>query len=527
MRRPLVSTRGVGAGGPRALLARLLDTPHLARVVPELDPAVLYRLVRHIGLEDAGEIVTLATAEQLACIFDEDLWQGEGAGEEEHLDADRFGLWLEVLAEADPVAAARQLAGMDLDFLTAAIGQHVRVDVHESLGHGLSQEVGRYTIVARRSQHWEAVLSVLRCLEEHHHGLFEELILRCHGVEAEPLDAYEEDPPEPMTAADRLLGRLAEEREERRESSGYVAPAQAAAFLSLCRRGEAPTGSDPVTVDYFRKLDRRASSQSEVSAPRRGSGHRAGGGRPATGSVETWLQPAAFGESRPALLLSEPAAGPSLRWIGSELDLLRRHDAATYARRTAELAYLTNVLISGCSFQSRRFRPAEAARAALATCNLGLQSRPAAGEAGPRPGFLRRQDMMVVFRIGWGVLHREVVLHVAARLIAILSTIHCSDAELQEDLVDLRERLQAQVKAGTPWRERDNLDAIAILDPPSWATLLGLVDECPVVPADAVTAPSRCRALRVPSTFEFISEKQQVDWVRGFAESLPASLAGG
>jgi hypothetical protein len=485
----------------------------------------LYRLVRHIGLADAGEIVTLATAEQLMCVFDEDLWRGESAGQDERLDPDRFGLWLEVLAEADPEAAARQLAGMDLDFLTATIGQHVLVDVHESHDHGLSHEVGRYTIVARRSEHWEAVLSVLRCLEEHHHGLFEELVLRCHRVSTEPLDAYEEDPPEPTTAADRLLDRLAEEREGRRESSGYVPPLQAAAFLRLCRRGQVSTGADPMTVDYFRKLDRRTRSSGEGPAPKPASGRQAGVGRPAHESLRTWLHEDALGE--PRLPPEGPAAGPSLRWIRSELDHLRRHDTAAYARRTAELAYLTNVLISGCSFQSRRFRPAEATRAALATCNLGLESWPGAGAAGPIPGPLRCLDMVAVFRVGWGRLYRDVVLHVAARLSAILSTLHCSDAELQEDLVDLRERLQAQVKAGTPWRERDNLDAIAILDPPSWAALLGLVDECPVVPGDALTATRRPRALRVASTFEFISEKRHVDWAQAFTESLPARLAGG
>jgi hypothetical protein len=525
MRWPPVSTRGVGAGSPRALLARLLETPHLERVVPELEPAVLYRLVRQIGLEDAGEIVTLATAKQLELIFDEDLWRGESAGQDERLDPDRFGLWLEVLAEADPVAAASQLAGMDLDFLTAAIGQHVLVDVHQTLDHGLSQEVGRYTIVARRGEHWEAVLSVLRCLEEHHHELFEELILRCHGVAVEPLDACEEDQPEPMTAADRLLGRLAEEREDRRESSGYVPPPQAAAFLSLCRRGEASTGPDLVTVDYFRRLDRRTRGSGEGPPPNPVSGRRAGFKRP--GPLETLLREGTLGEPRLSLPPAGPAPGPSLPWIRSELDFLRRHDTATYARRTAELAYLTNVLISGCSFQSRRFRPAEATRAALATCNLGLESWRGAGAAGPRPGLLRRRDMMAVFRIGWGVLYRDVVLYVAARLVVVLSNLHCSDAELQEDLVDLRERLQAQVKAGTPWRERDNLDAIAILDPPSWATLLGLVDECPVVPGDALTATRRPRALRLASTFEFISEKRHVDWVREFVASLPAGLAGG
>jgi hypothetical protein len=80
------------------------------------------------------------------------------------------------------------------------------------------------------------------------------------------------------------------------------------------------------------------------------------------------------------------------------------------------------------------------------------------------------------------------------------------------------------VEAGTPWRERDNLDVIAVLDQPSWAILLGLVDECPVVPKQAQTPPHK-RPLRVAADFEFISENRQITWVREFVESLPAKLA--
>ena len=59
---------------------------------------------------------------------------------------------------------------------------------------------------------------------------------------------------------------------------------------------------------------------------------------------------------------------------------------------------------------------------------------------------------------------------------------------------------------------------------PSWATLLGLLDECPVVPKRA-EASSDGRPLRVASEFELISDNTQLAWVREFLESLPARLA--
>src|ERR1700730_1736358 len=97
---------------PRRLLDRILDTPHLARVVPQLQPQVLHRVIQNFGLEDCGELVALATPEQLARVFDLDLWRAAQPGMDEQFDADRFGVWLEVLMESDATSAAQKLAGM-------------------------------------------------------------------------------------------------------------------------------------------------------------------------------------------------------------------------------------------------------------------------------------------------------------------------------------------------------------------------------------------------------------------------------
>jgi hypothetical protein len=83
--------------------------------------------------------------------------------------------------------------------------------------------------------------------------------------------------------------------------------------------------------------------------------------------------------------------------------------------------------------------------------------------------------------------------------------------------------MKTQIAAGTPWRERENLDVIAILDSPSWAMLVNLLDECPVVPKDACT-PREKPALRVSTEFEFVSENRQITWAQDFAESLSERL---
>jgi hypothetical protein len=59
---------------PKALVSRIVEDPALVSAVQALRPAALMRLIDHVGLEDAGELVALATVEQLTQVFDEDVW---------------------------------------------------------------------------------------------------------------------------------------------------------------------------------------------------------------------------------------------------------------------------------------------------------------------------------------------------------------------------------------------------------------------------------------------------------------------
>src|SRR4030095_13708170 len=103
--------------GRRTVLDRILDTPHLEHVIPRLQPELLHRVVQSCGLEDCGELVALATPEQLQRIFALDLWRPAQPGMEEQFDADRFGVWLEVLAEFGADTTAQKLAEMDADLV--------------------------------------------------------------------------------------------------------------------------------------------------------------------------------------------------------------------------------------------------------------------------------------------------------------------------------------------------------------------------------------------------------------------------
>jgi hypothetical protein len=72
-------------------LARLLDTPFLARVVPHLAPETLHQLIQYRGLDACGELVTAATPAQLTSLLDLDLWRHAQPGRDEQFDVDRFG----------------------------------------------------------------------------------------------------------------------------------------------------------------------------------------------------------------------------------------------------------------------------------------------------------------------------------------------------------------------------------------------------------------------------------------------------
>jgi hypothetical protein len=112
----------------------------------------------------------------------------------------------------------------------------------------------------------------------------------------------------------------------------------------------------------------------------------------------------------------------------------------------------------------------------------------------------------------------------AGRLIDVLTRLRCADLEIQKGLDALRVAMTRQWHAATPWRARDALDVIATLDMPAWATLLGLIDECPVIHA-GIRASQGTGARAVSATaFEFISENSQIASVREFMQALPETL---
>ncbi len=269
------------------LLARILETPDLAAQVQALAPPVLARLIGHVGLEDAGELVAFATTEQLAEVFDEDLWKSERAGEDERFDADRFLVWLEVMLEGGDAFVAEKLAELPVDLVTLAFHKHLLVveleslmaeitdedegvQTEKALASTLSEELEDYHLISRFHEGWDNVLTAVLALDRDHHDHLMSILARCRAMSAE----YIEDNGglcEVLTSEEMLEGDVAAEREDRRAEAGHVAPSLAAAFLKLARAttGEVGTEHDPMTRAYFRGLAKDRRGRKAHPAPRR------------------------------------------------------------------------------------------------------------------------------------------------------------------------------------------------------------------------------------------------------------------
>jgi hypothetical protein len=563
--RPIDTEVALDAGPERGLLARILETPKLAEVVPRLQPEVLHRVIQACGLEDCSDLVALATPRQLEQIFDADLWRSARPGLDERLDADRFGVWLDVLMEAGAAVAAQKLVAMDIGLVTAALAQHLRIfdpgaaacpivegeAVTEArragAGAGVQCEVGGYLVEARRTSAWDTIVALLLFLDEEHPDYFHRVMCECRrlsnaGRELDGLDDLLDDREQALL--DRAL-----DRGRRREKLGYVSPAPARAFLQSSRlvsreQAAAPPAS-PVAGGYFRAIARTppaaADTDPDSGGPPAPPGPRSAADDPsdAIAAVAEVLAEAGVLTPQPRALLEAPQGSTRLARIEAHLRFAR--DAAPLAAeaRMEEFAYLANTLAAGCSVQARPFTEREASTAVLAICNLGLENWPRqwmpAGGAGAAvaetgtalpDGFLVDRDLVGVFQVGWTVLYQDVCMWAAEQLISVLSDLKCRDRDIQLGLAALRAEMTRHWRAGTPWYARDALDVMAMLDLPAWATMLGLIDECPVVHAGIAASQGSGTRRIDPNQFEFISENSQIAAVRRFVQSLPATLLG-
>ena len=466
-------------------LARRLDSPALARIVPHLAPETLHQLIRDRGLDASGEILVSATPTQLSALLDLDLWRhpqpgpfdGAQGRRDEQFDVDRFGEWLEVLVEIGDSVAAHIIAALDKDLVIAGLSRYLRVFdpgifeptessddermdrremMHsETSRHVLECEVGGYLVRARRTDAWDAIVTLLTTLDTNHSHDFHALMQGCRRLsnsrpEIDGLDDL-------LTMPEQHLDDVARQRERRQSRRGYATPADARAFLQMARQSphtrsaSARTSTaavNPIVRAYFRAVEDEEEKDAVVQLVVEASRFREHQG--VTAERPRALLEAADGDQRAARL-------PFLTRL---MEFLLHDDQTTYLARTREVAFLANTLLAGCSVQSRPFTPQEASDAAACICNLGLECWPDA----LADRFLLDHELVAAFELGWSVLYRDVNLFVADRLRSTLADLHCVDADTRRELRALERQLATQREAGTPWLARDAADVLARLD---------------------------------------------------------------
>jgi hypothetical protein len=445
-------------------LTRLLDEPELVRAVQSLDARRLGQLVNHLGLEDSGEILSLATTDQIAQVFDEDLWRPAGLGQDESFDGDRFALWLEVMLEAGDDFTARRLTELDPDLVTLAFLKQVlvidldalAVEIAEGRDAGglseadltekalescLSHEIGAYQVIARRPESWDAILTALVALDKDHHDLLERLLERCCQICAGTIEEsgglYQA-----LTGGEMLESDVGGDREQRRERQGFVAPSAATSFLNLAVMTELAAildarEADPITKGYFRTYETRPAARSGGAPPQPAEQPENDAAARSLARLNEALREVAAQAEEPAMtalprLEAGEASGDadaSADSHGTETAAARRfraalrsisdHDAALAAKRLGELSYIANVVISGCRWADRRVRPAEATEIVVAVCGRGLDwliERSGKADADALAQRLVTElDAVKLFRAGWKLLDEEHALPAGLR----------------------------------------------------------------------------------------------------------------
>jgi hypothetical protein len=468
--------------------------------------------------------VAQATPAQLSHLFDLDLWRPVRPGLDEQFDAARFGLWIEVLADAGPEVAAAKLAEMPLRQIVAGLAQHVRVFDHSAVAeyettdgtridysrpvrNRVGCEIGGFHVAATREDAWDAIVAVLVSLDAHHPERFVELM---RAARARSHSRREDDGLHSLLGnREQMMFDVADERDRRRRDRGFASPADAHAFLQMSRIARPETLTpNPIARDYARAIEFAADQEdAAVASPEE-----------QIEVAEILAEAGVAPLHAPRALLESGEAQPVTR-IRHWMRLVFDRDQVAYGERNFELAYLANVLMSGCSIQGRPFTPKEAADASVAICSLGLEQLP------ERSDYLVGHDLIGAFQLGWTTLYEQACVYSAKALVDCLAEVRLADSDDQSALNLLRIRLIREIENGTPWRAADQLDALTSIDLPAWAALVALIAECPVIHGGLIAAiDGRVHSVD-PEAFDFISAPNQLKLIRSFVTALPAILS--
>ncbi|MDA1075485.1 MAG: DUF6178 family protein [Proteobacteria bacterium] len=400
------------------LLPALLEDPALPAYIEALPPPILKRLIDTIGINDAGDIIALASASQLASVLDESIWQNAAPGEPELLNPLEVLRWLDVLNDQGASVVADRLYELGEEFVLAAFAKLVNVGfaVGDPPRDGYSMVLEPFLVSSFYEDEWASLEYTLVAL----YNDYPRFLLRVFDrlVDEESMLSTGD--------ARRTVNVDAQaEREIRRTAAGYVTSESAAQFLETAANTAL---EELVASSEYDLITRRCFMFARSGAPASRSGAGSTFNAPDNAPDETSDDPPSEQSSvaaaaasfsgldnllrsheilgaGPVALLTAPASGRSSRLLTLLDDLGDRFPQALNDRGI-ELAYLSNVLISGTQLQGERLDERAAAEIVIATADLGLDYIAATETVtdSTQTWLTRAPGVVRLFGVGWNLL---------------------------------------------------------------------------------------------------------------------------
>lgn len=401
------------------LLNRLLNLPQLVANVQALPAEKFHHIIKQIGLEDCGELVSLATPKQLQELFDIDLWANSKPGEAEQFDSDRFMRWLEILFEAGESVLLEKVLDMDVELLVFGLASQLFVypsaqlmslfqyeadtahEVDIRLESVMYEELYEFQIFARNLETFDVVFALLVAMDTYAHDTLLDILQRLAVLGEQQVD--ETELCTVLSQLEEMAENVAHKREERRGARGYVSAQDARAFLRLAqvkssRQLIEESTTDAVTAAYMRRFDPLTAPGSDQSP--------LGPSYQAIWEVIEAADLAPFNDGTAALLPGNVANNQERLLVAFQR--LSRVSKPRHGQQSTALGYLGNVVVSGCTLDGRRFRSVEASAAVIATCALGMERYLAQTDSFPRSAawedVLQRVSLVQLFLVGWKAL---------------------------------------------------------------------------------------------------------------------------
>ncbi len=340
-----------------SIVATICSNQNLANAVKILDTSILLKVIERIGLEDSAAIVALCSESQLNELMDLDVWQ-QTPGQADEFESERFALWLEILVQLEPSETYKKIMQLDENFLVLGLSERIAVmdrqgldmyfwqtglppKVFEELSESsLSVEFDHYFVFSRIDRHWDAVVILLNELNERNPSHFQEIMARL-AIVSESFENEWEEFSERLSERESLKEDVGGARDNRRTAKGFVPPLVAKSFFRLIGQRDlesllADDDADTITKSYFKALK-------EDTSPHRPS---------LPEELVHLLREYNVIDANPS-----PKDNPKLTSDSSSPFRVYLMSNQTLEK---ELAYLSNLVISGIDNEGFQFRPMDA-----------------------------------------------------------------------------------------------------------------------------------------------------------------------